>query len=229
MRKFKFQPLVFLYLFFIVPLWAGNRFSRATYSNEQSDSASVTAESDTAAIDESSQSHFITAQQIEEMIDEKYLANVRFPELKSLLHSRTRLDEERAKKIAALLYASASRGDLTMFSLIFNDGRFYRSDLYNWGLINAAWNGHTDIVRLLLTDPRVDPVANDDQAIRFSASRGHTEVVKILLSQQKVDPTARNYFAVNYAATNGHLEVVKLLMNHDKVKAGNKPQSMENI
>ena len=44
-------------------------------------------------------------------------------------------------------------------------------------LEEASENGHTEVVRLLLTDPRVDPAAEDNCAIRYASRNGHTEVI----------------------------------------------------
>jgi len=45
----------------------------------------------------------------------------------------------------------------------------------------AAWHGHTEVVRLLLEDPRTDPTALHNEEIRLAAENGHTEVVELLL------------------------------------------------
>ena len=45
----------------------------------------------------------------------------------------------------------------------------------------ASENGHTEVVKLLLADPRVDPAAGNNWAIRFASENGHTEIVKLLL------------------------------------------------
>ena len=45
-------------------------------------------------------------------------------------------------------------------------------------------------MRLLLADPRVDPSADNNYAIRWAAYNGHTEVVRLLLADPRVDPGA---------------------------------------
>jgi hypothetical protein len=69
------------------------------------------------------------------------------------------------------------------------------------------------VVRLLLSDPRVDPAANENWAIKWAARYGHTEVVRLLLSDERVDPIAQENDAIKQAAENGHDEIVKLLRN----------------
>ena len=48
--------------------------------------------------------------------------------------------------------------------------------IFSW----ASYNGHTEIVSLLLNDPRVDPRAMDNAAIRCASHNGHTEIVQLL-------------------------------------------------
>jgi hypothetical protein len=45
-------------------------------------------------------------------------------------------------------------------------------------------------VALLLADPRVDPAASDDRALRWAAHFGHAEVARLLLADPRVDPAA---------------------------------------
>ena len=46
---------------------------------------------------------------------------------------------------------------------------------------------NVEAVRLLLNDPRVDPSADDNYAIRCASENGHVEVVKLLLNDPRVD------------------------------------------
>lgn len=48
--------------------------------------------------------------------------------------------------------------------------------------MKASICGHTEIVRLLLADPRVDPTAGGDKAIMEAHRIGHAEVVRLLLA-----------------------------------------------
>jgi hypothetical protein len=50
----------------------------------------------------------------------------------------------------------------------------------NHAIKKASENGHTDVVKLLLADPRVDPSAEANYAIRMARQFGHTEVIKLL-------------------------------------------------
>ena len=52
----------------------------------------------------------------------------------------------------------------------------------------ASTNGHTEIVSLLLADPRVDPSADDNFAVRWASRYGRIEVVSLLLADPRFDP-----------------------------------------
>ena len=86
--------------------------------------------------------------------------------------------------------------------------------------MNSAKNGHTEVVNLLLKNPRVDPGSNNNYAIKWASECGHTEVVKLLLKDSRVDPGDDNNFAIRLASRNGHTEVVKLLLKDSRVDPG---------
>jgi ankyrin repeat protein len=56
----------------------------------------------------------------------------------------------------------------------------------NYAIQTASQNGHTEIVKLLLADKRVDPSADDNWAIKRASRNGHIKVVKLLLQHPKV-------------------------------------------
>jgi ankyrin repeat protein len=82
----------------------------------------------------------------------------------------------------------------------------------------AAWNGHAEVVKLLLGAPGVDVNANDDDGrtpLLLAAWNGHAQVVKLLLSAPGVDVNASNAHdstPLSLAVEEGHAEVVKLLL-----------------
>ena len=45
--------------------------------------------------------------------------------------------------------------------------------------LDAAKYGHLDVIKLLLTDSRVDPSDDDNAAIQQAARNGHMEIVNI--------------------------------------------------
>ena len=51
---------------------------------------------------------------------------------------------------------------------------------------SASRNGHLEVVKTLLSDPRVDPSDNFNNAIDFASENGHVEIVKTLLSYYSI-------------------------------------------
>ena len=78
----------------------------------------------------------------------------------------------------------------------------------------ASHDGHTEIVSLLLADPRVNPATNNNWPIRCASHNGHTEVVRLLLEDPRVDPSAYGGQAIRWARENGRIEIVNLLTEH---------------
>src|SRR2546426_6337866 len=81
----------------------------------------------------------------------------------------------------------------------------------------VARNGHVDVMKLLLADSRVDPAADNNDAIRSAAANGHIDVVKLLLADKRANPVAVGNAAIKHVARNGHTDVVKLLLAHPRV------------
>jgi ankyrin repeat protein len=84
-------------------------------------------------------------------------------------------------------------------------------------LYSACKNGHAEVVRAALADPRVNPTAQNNEAIRWAALFGHAEVVRALLADPRVNPTAQNNEAIRWAAGNGHAVVVRLFLADPRV------------
>ena len=53
----------------------------------------------------------------------------------------------------------------------------------------AAYNGHDNVVALLLEHPKVDPSVCDNDAILEASYYGHDRVVAMLLEHPRVDPS----------------------------------------
>ena len=54
-------------------------------------------------------------------------------------------------------------------------------------LTSAMSHSMVDIVELLIADPRVDPTAKNNNAIRMASRNGHTETVALLLADPRVE------------------------------------------
>lgn len=81
----------------------------------------------------------------------------------------------------------------------------------------AAEKGYTDIVKLLLECPDVDPGACNNQAIQQASYNGHIDIVKLLLASPKVDPSSLNNRAILSATQKCNTDIVNLLLEDPSV------------
>ncbi len=96
----------------------------------------------------------------------------------------------------------------------------------NQALRCAAEEGHSQIVRLLLTDPRVHPMQeienpydNDDvvDPLVLASQYGNIDVVKVLLADVRVNPAEYNNQALQNTIICGFAEIVELLLKDPRV------------
>ena len=82
----------------------------------------------------------------------------------------------------------------------------------------AIFEGNTELVKILLQFPGIDPSFGVDSAtIRWASERGHLEGVRLLLNDTRVDPAASDNIAFRMASESGHAQVVQLLLADDRV------------
>ena len=91
------------------------------------------------------------------------------------------------------------------------------SDQNNLAIRVASARGHTDIVRMLLERPEVNPGAGDNEAIRLSSGHGYTDIVGMLLKRPQVNPGARDNEALVNAVRNGRTKIFQLLLADSRV------------
>lgn len=70
------------------------------------------------------------------------------------------------------------------------------------------------VLEILLQDPRVDPSANGNNAIRRASANGHDKVVALLLEDPRINPAAEDNYAFRWASKKGHDKVVAVLERH---------------
>jgi len=113
-------------------------------------------------------------------------------------------------------FKACERGDVEQVRRQLRDGRVKP---HIEDLVMASEHGHTEIVCLLLADPRCDPTDNENQAIQSACQMGHLEVVRLLLADRRVDPSSSidGDSCIDLASENGHLEIVRLLLADSRV------------
>jgi ankyrin repeat protein len=76
----------------------------------------------------------------------------------------------------------------------------------NWAIYHSSIRGYTEIVELLLKDPKVYPCS----AISLAAQEGHLEVVKLLINDERVH--SKDYDILRRAAKNGNFDIIEYLI-----------------
>lgn len=87
----------------------------------------------------------------------------------------------------------------------------------NYDLVKAIKEKQLEVIELLLTDPKVDPSGDNNNAIRMAVEGENVETVKLLLADSRVDPSANDNIAIICASKKENIEIVKLLLTNEKV------------
>ena len=118
------------------------------------------------------------------------------------------------------LATSATAGDLARVASLLDLGANPRhSD--SLPICRAAWQGHADCVKLLISAAQAAAVGGSlglEGALALAASNGHVECVNLLIPVSS--PKAFNSQALREAAEHGHAECVKLLIPVSNPTAG---------
>ncbi len=80
---------------------------------------------------------------------------------------------------------------------------------------SASMNGHTEIVRLLLAHPKVDPTVENNDPINSASKYGYIEIVRLLLADSRVNPNDDDTYdsiAIVGASEFGNVDILRLLL-----------------
>ena len=108
--------------------------------------------------------------------------------------------------------------DMTAKSTSMRNDDFLSTSAFNYTPVwNAAWKGHTKVLKLLMNvaqNPNA-PNNNGATAIFIAAQKNHIEVMKLLIKSTDNPNQPRNdgVTPIFIAAQKNHIEVLKLLMN----------------
>jgi len=121
----------------------------------------------------------------------------------------------------------AEKGYVSILNhFFFKQKKFPSGHQYNanadddYAIRKAAKNGHTEMVKFLLTDPKVNPSARSNSAIRNAALNGHLDIVKLLCADPRVDVACESNTPFINAARMGHIDIVDFLLSDPRVDPG---------
>src|SRR4029079_5511997 len=91
----------------------------------------------------------------------------------------------------------------------------------NNALLVAVESDDTDVVRLLLTDKRVDPSKQDSKEetglVTVAAIHNHIEIVDIFLKDGRADPSHKDNQALAEAAENDNYDIFLRLLQDPRI------------
>ena len=124
------------------------------------------------------------------------------------------------EKNTTLFHASNYEFDKVLDALLSFDYTFSKIDPSvgnNQAIRYASHYGHTNVVKLLLLDPRVDPTIDNNFSVSWASRYGHDKVVRLLLSDHRVDPSVNDNYPIRLASEKGHSTVVELVLLDPRV------------
>lgn len=87
----------------------------------------------------------------------------------------------------------------------------------DYPILRASYEGHFQVVNMLIKDPRVNPAARDNAVIGYACDNGHFQIVKILLEDPRVEPFQEHNEIISVASENGYLQIVKMLLRDSRI------------
>ena len=123
------------------------------------------------------------------------------------------------------MFRSAVRlGHLKVVELLLGgivDSRVDPSSSGNLAIYDAARNGHTEVVKILLGDERVDPSFYDYRSLKKAIKNGHTDVVVLLMKDDGAHEAGLDTLLFRLASTSGHTGVLQVLLADDRIDIAN--------
>lgn len=106
---------------------------------------------------------------------------------------------------------SSEAGDVKEVGLLISQG--VDPTVYNDAAIRVACgNGHIEVVKLLLADPRVDPTTRSNHCILVSIMSRNIELFKIIISDYRIDVGFSQSKALITAISYSVFDMVRILL-----------------
>ncbi|EFC41844.1 predicted protein [Naegleria gruberi] len=120
-------------------------------------------------------------------------------------------------------FYAARDGKIDEFNNYFNEQDVNNKSQYGQTMLwVACFNGHLEIVKLLLSCKTIDVnLGNRDSPLYTACQNGHLEIVKLLLSCKTIDVNLtdyRDYSPLYIACRYGYLEIIKQLLQHPNIE-----------
>jgi ankyrin repeat protein len=80
----------------------------------------------------------------------------------------------------------------------------------NRAIRDASFNGHTEIVKYLLSNPLVDPNAENSDALLSAIANGHTDIVQLLIADKRTKIPSN---VLDVALENEREDILEILRN----------------
>ncbi|KAJ3216432.1 hypothetical protein HDU67_009486 [Dinochytrium kinnereticum] len=87
-------------------------------------------------------------------------------------------------------------------------------------LEKACLNGHTQLLTLLLADPRLNPSINNNYLLRRISVKGDLPIFNLLLTDPRVSPTSWRNESLRNACKHGHVDIVRALLRDGRCDPG---------
>jgi hypothetical protein len=149
------------------------------------------------------------------------MAEIRYAARKDSLSTIKNILQENKvsdKYYNTILRAAINEGAINIVKFAITNLNFSINFEKNIPIRLAAKYGHTEVFKLLLDDPRVDPSDDFDYAIQAASKNGHCAILNYLLKDKRVDPLRENNWAIKNANQHKQLSSVLILWNDPRVK-----------
>ena len=121
------------------------------------------------------------------------------------------------------LYCASSAGNHQIVKYILNNVYTRLTELEN-ALTIASKNNYPEVVKLLLNDPRIDPSADNQCAVKQASNGEYIEVLKLLLKDHRVDPHIYKNAVIHAVIRSNDLKAIKILLNNNQINVSQEGQ-----
>lgn len=113
------------------------------------------------------------------------------------------------------LHGCCGSGHVDIARLLLADERVVVDDDQPNPLIAAAYDGHIEMTRFLLTyNDGKRRIKREQEILRIAATNGHSEIVRLLLDDEELDPNWKRGEVFREACARGKLECARVLVEY---------------